>query len=115
MSWTGLKFFSTVLQLEERSRTETDWKGVVLEVSIFNEGSFYTDSTNLPTIGGNGPQTGPLNCKVDVTTTAGAVTGVTLSSGGINYKVNDTLIVIGGKNNCTLTVTKVSTGLKSAS
>ena len=94
---------------QEEIIVKTPWKGVVLGAIILDGGTGYVNSTNLPTIGGTGPQTGQFNCKVDITTTAGVVTGITINSGGIGYTLNDILVVNVGEKNCTFKANPVST------
>ena len=86
---------------KEENNEKATFNGIVLGGEIIKSGTYYTDSTNLSTIGGTGPQSGPLNCKVDIITNNGEVTNITIHSGGFGYTNHDTLIVVGGKNNCT--------------
>lgn len=102
-------YSKTLPTKQEEAIVKTPWKGVVLGAVLINEGSGYVNSTNLPTIGGSGSQTGQFNCKVDITTTAGAVTGITINSGGIGYSLNDVLVVNVGEKNCTFRANPVST------
>ena len=114
MPKTSTKLFVPVDQLEPEKRPDRPpdkkaFNGVVLGAVIVDGGTDYVDSTNLPTIGGTGPQEGPFNCKVDIVTTSGVVTAITINSGGIGYTLDDTLIVNTGDRNCIFKANPVST------
>jgi hypothetical protein len=71
----------------------------IASVSITNLGTGYVDGTNTTT-GGSGS-----GFVVNITTSAGGVTGVTINSAGTYYGINETVTVTGGGGNCTLEIT----------
>ena len=113
MGWLGKRLYK-VIKLKQETRLPSNplvqgFNGVVLGAIIQSGGTGYSDLTNVDTIGGSGPQSGQFNCKVNITTTAGVVTSITIKSGGIGYTLNDTLIVVAGDRNCTFKANPVST------
>ena len=68
-------------------------------------GSGYANATGVATtvspVGGTG-------LTVDITTTAGAVSGVTIVNAGSGYNIGDVITITGGGGNATITLTAVN-------
>ena len=79
--------------------------GQVVEVSIISGGTGYVNALDVATTGGSGS-----GCKVNLVTTTGVVTGVTISNGGIQYQIGNTLSIAGGLTIATIGVTYVGKG-----
>ena len=72
--------------------------------SINAGGTGYSDDTGVGTINFNSSGSG---LEVDITTTAGVVTGVTISDVGTGYNEGDILIIDDGDENATILLTSV--------
>jgi len=70
-------------------------------------GTGYSDATNVGTTGGTAGSSG---LTVDITTTDGVVTGVTLKNNGAGYAVSDVITITGGNADAQVTVQTVVTG-----
>ena len=62
-------------------------------------------STNVATTGGSGS-----GCSVDITETGGVIDSVTINQTGSGYKIGDTLTIVGGNNDATITMSYVGVG-----
>ena len=78
--------------------------GQIISVSIDTPGATYVDG-QYDLLNGSGS-----GGKVDVTTTAGEVTGVVVSDAGTLYKVGDVLTIDGGDGLATISCTYVGVG-----
>jgi len=78
-----------------------------LNSSITNGGTGYSDATNVSTTGGTAGSSG---LTVDITTTDGVVTGVTLKNNGAGYAASDIITITGGNADAQVTVQTVVTG-----
>ena len=64
-------------------------------VGSFANGSGYSTATNVATTGGTG-----TGLTVDITASSGSVTSIVINNPGTGYSNDDTILVIGGDNNC---------------
>ena len=92
--------------------------GVVKTIRGLIAGSGYVDGTYsttnnnfVPGVPGTSPSTGGFDCKIAVTTSAGAIVGVTISASGVRYAVNDVLTIIGGNSDASVIVNSVGVGV----
>ena len=80
--------------------------GQVVNITLLNGGSGYTDATNVATINGSG-----TGCTVDIITDGlGVITEVYVNDPGQEYQVGDTLIIDAGDNNSEFEVNYVGKG-----
>ena len=79
--------------------------GQVVTIALDNAGSGYTTSTDVATIGGSGS-----GCSVDIVETGGVIDSVTINKVGKGYKVGETLTIVGGNNDGTITISYVGKG-----
>lgn len=70
----------------------------VANFSIINPGTGYVNGTNFTT-GGTG-----IGLTVNITTSAGTVTNVTVSSAGQYYGINEDITINGGGNDCVVRI-----------
>ncbi len=100
--------------------------GVISTVSVIDTGGNYQVKDVITIVGGNNDATltvltltGSSIATVEITTagtgyskstTTGIVTGAYVDTAGTGYTVNDVLTLIGGNNDCTVTVTGVTGG-----
>ena len=77
----------------------------VSDATITTGGTGYSTGTNIATTGGSG-----TNCTINITTVSGgAITAITINSGGNDYLIGDVLTVSGGNGNATITVSGLNT------
>ncbi len=81
--------------------------GQVTELTLSNPGTNYVDTVNVVTTGGVG-----TGLTVDIVQTGGIIDTVTINQSGLNYEVNDSILITGGDQNATVTVTKVGQTFK---
>ena len=107
MPWVGNNLYKPKSVIRKPKRKMIS--GIVKNVAIISGGICYKSGTNISTLGGNGPQHGQFNCKVDITTSdKGVVTGISIHSGGFGYNINDILTVNSGTKECKIRVMKVT-------
>ena len=68
-------------------------------------GSGYTNTNGVAT---TVTPAGGTGLTVNITTTAGAVSGVTIANPGDGYSINDVITITGGGGNATITLTAIS-------
>ena len=83
-----------------------DWPGVISKVTIVNGGTGYFVMNDVATKGGTGSQSGPYNCKINITSIGKdrSVVSVEVANGGVGYSNGDILVIMDGDRNCTLVV-----------
>jgi hypothetical protein len=79
--------------------------GQAVTIALDNAGSGYATSTDVATTGGSGS-----GCSVDITETGGVIDSVTINETGSGYKIGDTLTIVGGNNDATITMSYVGVG-----
>lgn len=80
--------------------------GQIVTVTLLNGGSGYVDSTNVPTLNGNGTE-----ATVDIITDgSGLITELSINNEGKDYQVGDTLIVDAGNQDAEFEITYVGKG-----
>ena len=72
-------------------------------IAVADGGTGYTTASGVATTGGAG-----TGLTVDITDTAGVVTGALINAAGSDYKVGDVVTITGGNGDATVTVTTLA-------
>ena len=100
----------TCIEIDTNGDQTSDYTGLknggVTGVSISDGGGSYVDATDVATLSATSAGTG---MTVDITTTAGAVTSVTINRPGSGYAVSDFVTITGGNSAAELSITSIST------
>lgn len=79
--------------------------GQVVSFDIVNAGTNYINTQNIALIGGTG-----TDCMIDIETTDGEITTISISNQGTGYSIGDTFQLSGGDDNAEITISYVGIG-----
>ena len=99
----------TCIQIDTNGDQTSDYTGLqnggATGVTLADGGASYVDATNVATASATSAGSG---MTVDITTSAGVITSVTINRPGSGYAVGDTITITGGNSAGEVTITGVS-------